>query len=398
MLPHRAILAAFIVTAVSASLLLSQPLVIDVSETEQQRFEGFGGIVSDAKAAQSWFGKPAVGIHFMALPIDLRAVSPSQGRRELDEWRKQYLQSELVAKAKAAGVENLVLLPDGIPDYMLANTPSPAAGGMRPLVYEFVPKYALLVADVLDQLKQEKVEFRATSLAGPSPHLTADQWTALTKYMREIATARGLSSTRLGGVGWSAGDKAGTERLAAIRSDVTAWESIDFVVAQTDDEPSLQAMRKLMQASGQGPVQKPLWLIDSPTNTRSAVHRAVTGIAEGAAVWLTTEPEAIAPLIRHLPVGSSVRTLTRGKLIGFAATRPDGSYVICLTGCDSLRTATDLAVQIPKPAAPAKELKWSAETYGPAIGNSKPVSLDGRSGALHLPLAPTEVLLIEGIP
>lgn len=377
--------ALFLSIWVQAVVIAAEAPVVVIAGQARQLFDGFGLVLSGSQTA---LPERTRGLRWVGLPLDLQRISPKQGERNLDEVVGAYIDSGLLAKANAVGLTEVVLLPEGVPKYMLDNATTPAAGGDHPLVYEFVPKYALLLGDVIERLRQRGVAITAVNIAARTLHITPDQWSQSVQFLQAILQARGLASVGIAAVGWPADDGGAVLRLDAIRRDQAAWGGLGLVLATVQG----MAITGDLYERFCLPDGKRLWLLSSGAEAPAA--QAVAALQAGCSAYGAQSLTATGRLSAAWHPGTRLHAVTVDhRLAAAAGIRPDGSWVLALAQRGEARAATTVNVVF-EPLASSAELGWILTTKQ----GGQPARTTSRQGRMSLSLPPGAIVVAESTP
>jgi hypothetical protein len=171
----------------------------------------------------------------------LDSFSKKPGEVDISRFVRGYIESGFLKHARAAGVKRLLLAPSGLPQYMLAKDPSPAAAGQRPLSDDGVGQYAALVAEILNQLKRKHgIDFDMTGIANECVAITIPQWPRVVRELRKNLDSHGLRSVRITAVEWPNNDGWAFDRLRSIQKDDASWKSLDAISTHSYAMPATE--------------------------------------------------------------------------------------------------------------------------------------------------------------
>lgn len=393
---------------VALFLLMPAPLFAETAQVvfdkaPRQTIEAFGSLVGDA-AKPPPKGTP---LRMLALPADLNAISPKQGDRDLTKFKAAFIDGGFITQSQAAGITQFILMPHGVPGYMLDNNTSPAAGGEHPLIYEFVPKYALLLGDILQLLKEKYgLEFSAVSVAARTQNITPDQWALVVKFLHAICQARQMESTRVAATEWPGDDPGNALRLNAIKKDNEAWNGLGIVLLKASfAAPAVPYFEDFCKADG-----RRMWLVDQAgaTGNRTEADEAVllvAGLNDGASVLIgrSTTSQPLLSLATAFVSGTVMRhakTSVAG-LSSAAGKRSDGAWVLAVAqsstkgGVSTL--PANLSIKLDECTA-IPELACTVHRFGPGGSEAGKIQMVMRQGILSLSLAVESLVIVETAP
>jgi len=399
-----------LLTGVPFTSAEASDLAINVTETHRQTIDGYGYTLSPVpagapvKASSSDFDS----YRYVGLPLDLVAASPQQGVRDLSSFTQTYLSDGRFDRIKASSKVGIVLIPYGVPDYMLLYTSSAASGDERPLNYEFVPKYALLLADIVGKLATEKgVSFCAVSLAGRSTHMTPDQEQSALGDLRQIFDARGMQSIKIIAVDWPADEPGAVARLDAVKNEPTAWSALDAVfLSDTLSSPAVDFYKQYCSASGKG-----LWMAQAPMPAGASIpgqlqaEQMLSSLNAGACTWIARD--GLSPLgteiAKAFPTGTQMRLTSADLSQGLraaAGVRANGSYVVAFTRSDDggAPAPASASVQIKIPELASKgEVNCTVRALPADGANIAESQVVLHQGAAQVPMPAGETIIVESI-
>jgi hypothetical protein len=291
---------------------------------------------------------------------------------------------------------------------MLLYTSSAASGDDRPLNYEFVPKYALLLADIVGKLATDKgVSFFAVSLAGRSTHITPDQEQSALGYLRQIFDARGMQSVKIIAVDWPADDPGGVARLDAIKNEPTAWSALDAVfLSDTLSSPAVDFYKQYCSDSGKG-----LWMAQGPMPqgvsipSQQQAAQMLSSLNAGACTWIARDGLSLlgTEIAKAFPPGTQMRLtatdLSRG-LRAAAGVRANGTYVVAFTRSDDNGTPAlaSASVQIKIPELASKgDVNCTVRDILADCANITESQVVLHQGAAQVPMSAGETIIVESI-
>ncbi|MBA3686666.1 MAG: hypothetical protein H0W72_15700 [Planctomycetes bacterium] len=212
------------------------PLAVTVASGEHQTFRGMGTSIGNwghgyerlapkqrqLLAKQLWAD---LGFPILRLWINTYDCSPKAGVLDLADFRSRYIDSGVVADARANGVTTVLLAPEGLPDYL-----AEPDGDARKLIADGAEPYADLVASFIIALRdQAGLTIDATGMQNEpndKDHFSAAQVVAIVKRLRSKLDAAGMNQVLIVAPETSSADQVLYEWLDALHADAEAWKAI----------------------------------------------------------------------------------------------------------------------------------------------------------------------------
>ena len=250
------------------------PVTITIQPGARQRFAGLGvslgnwgrdyqkltGPEREELSRMLWGG---LRLRSLRLWINLNEYAPTPGRRLIGEFRERYVDSGIVADAKAHGVVALLLAPDNAPEWMKVRRPG--GPGDFALKDENVGDYAALIAEFIAQVRDETgLLLDATGVQNEPNDLdriTPAQMVAVVKALRRELDARGLRSVKIIAPEAANVDGVFYETVGRLRADAEAlaalagFASHSYAMASTEEAARLVGDKEywMTEASDNGP-------------------------------------------------------------------------------------------------------------------------------------------------
>lgn len=212
----------------------AQPLTLTVPAGVRQTFGGLGTslgnwggdyqkLTPEQRAKLSQMMWHDTNFKILKLWFNMDDYSPTPGEHSLAHMRRQYVDSGIIADARANGMTTLVCAVDHYPPYMVAPKGTNWKG---PPIDSEVENFAAIVATGIKQLKDEAgVDFDATIIQN-EPDLTAPQVVRLVKALRSELDVRGLQSVKLIAPDASSVDDRFYGMMDAVKADTGAWNAL----------------------------------------------------------------------------------------------------------------------------------------------------------------------------
>lgn len=231
-------------TAALAATTRPAVTAVTVHAGERQTFGGFGSSIANfnghyEKLPIRYRQTLAKGIwtdlNFTILRLWMQTYeySPAPGQRDLTVFRKQYLDSGIIADAREAGVKTLLLAPDNLPPYMRQTNPD----GTIQLKASEAANYAKLLADFIAQLKKEHgLTIDVTGIQNePSDEqaIKPQEMAAIVAQLRVELDERGFKNTKI-----IATENANTsslfiDELKVLKGHPAAWKTLAGIASHS---------------------------------------------------------------------------------------------------------------------------------------------------------------------
>ena len=208
--------------------------------------------------------------------LDEFAPGPEPSRRTIADFRARYLDSGIVADARALGMTHLLLAPDAMPAHLKLKR----AGGPADFVLkeDAIPAYADLIAEFLATVRdQAGVTFEATGIQNEPNDLdriTPAQMVSLVKALRRALDARGLASVAIVAPEAANVDGIYLDTIARLKADPAAWAALGGVASHSYGMGSTAASAAQI-AGPDGRNLRPSWMTESSDNGPEAPGDAV---------------------------------------------------------------------------------------------------------------------------
>lgn len=213
--------------------------------------------------------------------------APTRGSHVLTQMRTNYINSGMIADARANGVTTLLLAPDKLPSYM-----SDATNGSFIADAE-IGNYATMLAEAIKQMKDEDgVIINATGIQnepnnannGPGMFTPAQIVTAV-KALRVALDARGLQGVKIIASEAGSVDQSFFDNVDALKADATAWNSLAGIASHSYSMGATDGAANRI-AAADGSNLKEYWMTEASDNGPEAF--GMTGIPAMRATSLAT--------------------------------------------------------------------------------------------------------------
>ena len=251
------------------------PITIRVAPGERQTFGGLGASVGNWSGTYQKLSQTErtqlsrmlwhdLKFNTLRLWFNTDQYAATPGARDMTEFARQYLDSGLIADARAQGVTILLLAPDHLPDYMKG---APQEGG-APFKDAEIENYAALLADFIAQLKNAGVTINVTGVQN-EPNIgeifSAAQMVAVVKGLRAELDKRGLQSVGIIAPEYASSDDSYYKQLDALKADPRAWNSLVGVASHSYNMAATAQAAGAVAASD-GSNLKQYWMTEASDN------------------------------------------------------------------------------------------------------------------------------------
>ena len=274
--------------ALSSTIVHAQDtkaVTIDVQAGARQSFAGFG--VSTGNWGGEYQALPRerqqelsrlmwrdTGFKIFRLWLNTYQFRPNAGAHDLSQFRKNYVDSGLVADAKANGVTTLLLAPDGLPDDMKEKN----AEDKWQFKVGSEADYAKLLADFIQQLRDESgVLLNATGVQNEpnnNERFSPQQIVEVVKDLRRELDARGLQSVQIIAPEQASVDGVMLEQVNALKADQSAWQVLAGIASHSYNMAATDTIAELI-AAPDGSNLKEYWMTEASDNGTEEVGNAM---------------------------------------------------------------------------------------------------------------------------
>lgn len=240
MTPRSFLIAA--ISAVASAAHAVEPITITVDPAPRQTFAGFGAgvgnwsldyqkLTADERATLSRTLWRDLQMTSIRLWINLNEYAPTPGERATKNFRDRYIDSGLLADARANGVTTLLLAPDNCPTFM--KTKRDGGPGDFAIRDDALADYANLIADFIKQIRDETgVTFDATGVQNEPndiDRIAPTQFPIVVKALRAALDARGLQRVAVIAPEAANVDDIYYDTIDRLKKDADAWRSLGGV-------------------------------------------------------------------------------------------------------------------------------------------------------------------------
>jgi O-glycosyl hydrolase len=352
------VLALFLCSAVASAQTTRPAVTIRVEPGERQTFGGFGSSVANfngfyeklppgPRAELNRLVWTDLKFSILRLWMQTFEYSSSPGDRDMTVFRKQYIDSGIIADAQKAGVRTLLLAPDNLPTYMRQT----AADGGISLRPEFAGEYAKLISDFIVALKRDHgLTIDVTGIQNePSDEqkIHPPEMTAVVRHLRVELDRRGFRQTKIIATENANVNDIFLKELQALKADPAAWAALAGVASHSYNMAATEEVAKLLggkdywmtEASEGGP--------EKPGDARRAMAvsaRFLNDVNHGVTHWIhflayenvraddngtcilnfTNDPPAITTLYKHHTFKQLVETFEPGAVFRHCTSSAEG--------------------------------------------------------------------------
>ena len=267
---------ALLATAARAQDTLAQPITINVAPGARQSFAGFGASTGNwggeyqalPRARQEELSRLLwhdLNFKIFRLWLNTFQFRPTAGAHDLAQFRKNYIDSGLLADAKANGATTLLLAPDGLPDDMKEKN----AEGKWQFKVGSEAAYASLLADFIAQLRDETgVLLDATAVQNEpnnNERFSPAQIVEVVKNLRRELDERKLHSVKIIASEQASADGVLLEHIDALKADPNAWQVLAGVASHSYNMAATETVAERI-AAPDGTNLKEYWMTEASEN------------------------------------------------------------------------------------------------------------------------------------
>ncbi len=249
-------------------------ITIRVEAGARQKFAGFGaGVGNWGRDYQKLTGAERArlsrflwgGLRFKSLRLwlNLNQYAPTRGARLSADFRARYIDSGIIADARKNGVVDLLLAPDGAPDYLKRKRDGGAADFAIP--DENLAEYGALIADFIAQIRDETgVLLNVTGVQNEPNDLdriAPSQFGALVTALRAALDGRGLQKVQIIAPESANVDGVFYETVENLKADAGAWRALSGVASHSYNMAATEKAAQLVAGSG-----KSYWMTEASAN------------------------------------------------------------------------------------------------------------------------------------
>ncbi|CAN5761243.1 hypothetical protein BH09VER1_BH09VER1_13250 [soil metagenome] len=200
----------------------------------------------------------------LRLLINTDQYAAKPGEHNISSFRRQYVDSGMIADAKKQGVTILLLQPDSIPIYMRDTSHKEPQ-----LKDSEIGNYAALIADSIKQIKTETgVLMDATGVQNEPNGLervTPDQIPKVVSALRTELDRNGLQSVKIIAPEQSSVDGVYYEQIEKLKKDPAAWKALYAVASHSYNMAATDQAADLIAAPN-GENLKEYWMTEASEN------------------------------------------------------------------------------------------------------------------------------------
>lgn len=224
------------------------PVTITVTSGARQTFHGFGASALNfgheyqtlTPAERTTLSRTLwhdLGFRTLRLWANMDKYAPVRGTHDLTQFRGCYVDSHLIADARAQGVTTLLLAPDALPPYMAEKRPDGSAQTGMALKDSEVENYADLLADFIARLRTETgTTINVTGIQNEPNDLerfTPAQIVRVVKRLRSDLDKRGLPGVQIIATENASADDSLYAQFDALKADPTAWAALSGIASHS---------------------------------------------------------------------------------------------------------------------------------------------------------------------
>ncbi len=191
--------------------------------------------------------------------------APAPGGHNMATFRGNYVDSGLIADAKAQGVTTLLLAPDNLPPYMAEKSPEGSADTGMALKPAQTDAYADLLADFLVRLRRETGIVPDVTGVQNEPNdrerFRPAQVVEVVKRLRADLNAAGLSQVKIIAPEQANVDAGMFEASQALKADPVAWQSLAGLASHSYSNGTTPGSAALVAGTG-----KSYWMTEASAN------------------------------------------------------------------------------------------------------------------------------------
>ncbi len=197
--------------------------------------------------------------------VNMDKYAPTPGVRDMTEFRGCYVDSGLIADARAQGVTTLLLAPDGVPAFMTEKSAQGSAETGMALKPSATDAYADLLTDFIARLRREAhIVPDATGVQNEpndQERFTPAQVVAVVKRLRADLDAQGLARVQIIAPEQANVDGGFFETARALKADPVAWRSLAGLASHSYSSGTTPDSAALVAGTG-----KSYWMTEASAN------------------------------------------------------------------------------------------------------------------------------------
>ena len=201
--------------------------------------------------------------------------APTLGAHDLSQFRGQYVDSGLIADARAAGVTTLLLAPDHVPAYMVEKSDTEGSFGKKlALKPSQTDAYADLLADFLHRLKAETGLVPDVTGVQNEPNdeerFSPAEIVAVVKRLRADLDAQGMQHVKIIATENASADGTFYTQIDALKADPAAWNALAGIASHSYNMAATSEAARRVLGTG-----KQYWMTEASDNGPEAPGDAV---------------------------------------------------------------------------------------------------------------------------
>ena len=207
------------------------------------------------------------GLNFKILRLwfNTDQYAPTPGAHEMATFRGNYVDSGLIADARAQGVTTLLLAPDNLPPYMAWKSAEGSADTGMALRPSATDAYADLLADFLRRLRQETGVVPDVTGVQNEPNdrerFTPAQVVEVVKRLRADLDTQGMSRVQIIAPEQANADAGLSQTAHALRADRAAWRALAGLASHSYNNATTPESAALVAGTG-----KSYWMTEASAN------------------------------------------------------------------------------------------------------------------------------------
>jgi O-glycosyl hydrolase len=262
-------------TAAPAAAAVPAAVTITVPAGARQKFGGFGTSLGNwggdyqklsetERATLSRMLWRDLRFNTLRLWANVYEFAPRPGTFDLTHFRRQYVDSGIIADARKNGVTTLLLAPDGLPEAMREKHANEVA-----LKASEADNYAAALAEFIARIKAETgITLEATGVQNePNIHeyIAPALMVQVVKSLRRELDARGLQSVKIIAPEFASSDGVFYEQVDALKADAEAWKATHAVSSHSYNMAATDDIARRIEAKN-GSNEKEYWMTEASEN------------------------------------------------------------------------------------------------------------------------------------
>lgn len=267
--------------------LTVQSLTVTVVPGARQSFAGLGTSIGNwgrdyqklTRAERTSLSKMLWGdlkMKTLRLWQNLDEFQPKPGQHDISDFRARYIDSGLIADARAQGVTHVLLGPDAMPAHMKQKREG--GPGDFALRDESIADYAALIASFIKQVRDETGTVITATGVQNEPNdldrISPEQMPRVIKALRAALDERGLRDVAVIAPESANSDGIFYDTLDRIKADAQAWQALEGIASHSYGMAATDEAAKRI-AGAQGQNLKSYWQTESSANGAEEPHDAI---------------------------------------------------------------------------------------------------------------------------